>query len=66
MDAMCQTEMPGFAQMCGYGKPQGNNDRACWSVNLILIWMEKKALPYTNMNMDLLQCRLLIWLRLLR
>ena len=28
MDAMCQTEMPGFAQICGYGKPQGNKDRA--------------------------------------
>ena len=45
---MCQTEVPGFAQMHGYGK----HDRACQSVNLFLIWMEKKALSYTNMNMD--------------
>lgn len=31
MDSMCQTEIPGFAQMHGYGKPQGKNDRACQS-----------------------------------
>lgn len=50
---MCQTEIPGFAQMHGYGKQQGKNDRACQSVNLILIWVEKKALSYANMNMDI-------------